>query len=231
MNPLDWIAVSMVLLSLVGLQITPPAGRHAERASAAQVQGLAQSGEADLAMGGTTVCRFANSGQISADERAIAARESVAIAIQRYGLPQHYHGFGLRVGGSADMAELDYFDTRLFWVSAADARLNGAKDAHALADAWRGALDTALQALPSPVPNGWLATTGAPSGQVAVSDGLLADAVACSLDQPAVSAKVNGGIVTLMGQVPDSSTREHVVALVQQLPGVQGVVDQLQVSP
>ncbi|HEY9724730.1 MAG TPA: BON domain-containing protein [Oscillatoriaceae cyanobacterium] len=230
MNPLDWIAVGMFVLTLVGMQITPPIGAHQQRATTAQVQGMAEKGEADLALGGVDVCRFANSGQITADERAIAARQALAIAIGRYDLPKHYHGFGLRVGGSGDLAEIDYFDSRLFYVSAADAHLNGAASAHDLAAHWRDGLDAAIRALPSPVPDGWLATTGAPSGQVHVSDALLADAVSCSLSQPAVSARVDGGIVTLVGQVPDALTRQRVVSLVEQLPGVQGVVDQLQVS-
>jgi hypothetical protein len=235
MNFWDWFTVTMLVLTAVGIEVTPKDfNEPIQRTTAAQSTSEWPSSVAGLAIGGEDVMEFADSGVATAHERAMVARQNLQRAIAHYDLAHKYHPIGLRLSGGKDYTDIYYLDMRLVTVTAADAKAMRAASAHALAESWKKTLDAAFKDLPKPTPEGWVAVTGEIAGATMVSDELLARAAAAAIDyrpgqQVRVSAKA--GMVVLDGTVATESQRRNVVNLAAQLPGARGVIDRLKISP
>lgn len=225
MTGIDWLAAALAIAIIAGAQMTPK-GFDEERPRPAQ--GVTQQGEATLRMGPYAQWRFAGSGELAAEERAIAAKQALRRATLRYELPRNFHPAWLRAAGGGDVWEILYMDTRLFRVTAADARLNGAASAEALARRWRGEVAAALADAPTPMPDGWLAVITRPSGHVAVKDRTL-EAAAAEAMPLAVRVKAVDGVLVLEGVIENETQRRRAVAIARQVPGAADVEDRLQV--
>jgi hypothetical protein len=241
MNGLDWIALLLGLAALLEFSWDGIDGaRGLNRSTPAQMQ-TPRHAEAGLLVGGEVLMRFTDTGVMAAEERAREARMNLRRAVETYGLPTTYLGAALRSGGLGDVAEVAYLDMRITTVSASDATAGGATSVQALAAQWREALDKAIRALPTPVPDGWIvAATGGGGGgagrigRVMVSDETLTTAAAASLNHSRgqrVTATAADGIIRLDGSVAEPADKGRLVRLMRELPGVRGVDDRLSVSP
>lgn len=233
MNWLDWLALSMGLVSLVGGTLEGhDFEQEMNRPTAAQVA-RDQRPTAGVVVGGDVLMRFADSGVVAAEDRAREARVNLRRAVDHFGLPKGYFGPGLRVSGGGDLAELHYLDVRLAIATATDAKANGMGSARELADRWRADLDRAIGKLPQPLPDGWIQTAGKVSGAVLVSDQTLARAAAACLDtRPGqkVTVSAQGGVIVLEGSVATPQAKGRLVRLMKDLPGVKGVDDRITVA-
>lgn len=233
MNWLDWLALSMGLVALVGGSLEgPDFEQELNRPTAAQVA-QAQQASAGVTVGGAVLMRFTDSGVAAAEDRAREARLNLRRAVDHFGLPQGYLAPGLRVTGGGDLAELHYLDVRLAIATATDAKANGLGSARALAERWQADLDRAIRALPQPMPDGWIATAGAIKGTVLVSDETLARAAAACLDaRPGQRVRVSaaGGVLMLEGEVATARDKARLARLMRELPGVRGVDDRVGVT-
>jgi hypothetical protein len=232
MNWLDWLALSMGLVTIVGGTIDGnDLERELNRPSAAQVASN-RPATAGVTVGGDVLLRFADSGVMAAEDRAREARLNLRRAVDHFGLPKGYFGPGLRVVGGGDVAEIHYLDLRLTTATAADAKANGFDSAGALANRWRGDLDKVLRSVPAPLPDNWFATAGKATGAVLVSDETLASVAAASLPGGVGGVRVSavGGVIVLEGQVRSATDKARLVRLMRDVPGAQGVEDKLAVA-
>lgn len=228
MNWLDWLALSMGLVALVGGTLEgSDFEQEMNRPTAAQVAARQQA-TAGVTVGGEVLMRFTDSGVVAAEDRAREARLNLRRAVDHFGLPQGYFGPGLRVSGGGDVAELHYLDLRLAIATATDAKANGMGSARALADRWRTDLDRAIGKLPQPLPDGWIQTAGKVSGAVLVSDQTLARAAAlCLPAKPGqrVTVAAQGGVIILEGSVANPQDKARLARLMKEIPGARGVED------
>lgn len=235
MNFWDWIAVTVLVLTAVGIEVTPKDyNEPVQRTTTAQAAADWPSSVASLAIGGETTMEFTDSGVATAHERATIARQNLQRAIAHYDLANKYHGIALRLVGGNDYTDIYYLDMRLVTVTASDAKAMRAPSAKALAETWKKELDAAFKQLPKPTPDGWIAVTGEVAGATMVSDDLLARAAAAAIDyRPGQQVRVSAqaGMVVLDGTVATDTQRKRLVSLAGQLPGARGVVDRLQVGP
>ena len=228
MNPFDWVVVAILGITLLGAQLAPDSYQQELQAPAeAQVA----TGDAGLSVGGVVVARFADSGSVTAIERAISARQQLRRAISHHRLAERYHGFALRLSGG-EVVQLHYMDLLVLTVTAADARLNGASSARELAERWKQALDAQLQDVPAPLPDAWVATTGGGGGGGAmVTESTLSRTVAGALSGAGgVRVEAAGSRVILSGIVASQAERQRVVALVREVPGVREVEDRMRLA-
>ncbi len=233
MNWVDWLALSMGLVSLLGGTLEGhDFEQEMNRPTAAQVA-APQKPTAGVTVGGDVLMRFTDSGVVAAEDRAREARLNIRRAVEHFGLPNGYFGPGLRVSGGGDLAELHYLDVRLAIATTTDAKANGFTSARALADRWRHDLDRAITKLPLPLPDGWIATAGRISGAVLVSDQTLARAAAACLDtRPGQRVKVSaaGGVIVLEGEVATARDKARLARLMRDLPGCRGVDDRVGIT-
>lgn len=227
MNPFDWVVVAILGITLLGAQLAPDSYQQELQAPAeAQVA----TGDAGLSVGGVVVARFADSGSVTAIERAVSARQQLRRAISHHRLADRYHGFALRLSGS-EVVQLHYMDMLVLTVTAADARLNGVSSARELAERWKQALDAQLQDVPAPLPDSWLATTGGGGGGAMVTESTLSRTVAGALSGAGgVRVEAAGSRVILSGMVASQAERQRVVALVREVPGVREVEDRMRLA-
>lgn len=239
MNGLDWIALSLGLVALAGLTFDgTDMARGLNRSTPAQVK-AARKADAGLVVGGEMIMKFTDSGVLAAEDRAREANLNLRRAIQTWGLPRGFIGPALRGGGLGDVAEIAYLDLRIATVTAADAKAAGAASPQALAAQWRDSLDKAIRALPSPMPDGWIASApgtgggGGGRGRVLVSDETLSAAAAASLDFRVgrrVTVTATDGVIRLEGTVANTLEKGRLVRQMRDLPGVRGVDDRLSVG-
>ena len=233
MTPLDWLALSLGLITIVGLQISPK-NRNAEmnRTTPGQVASGRISSTATVTMGGRPLWRLAGSGVQTGLERAMVARQNLQAAIAQDDLLHHFFPVGLRLGDGGDFVTVNYFDLRLVSATVADERLNGAKSVADLALQWKATLDRGLRMLPDPLPDAWLAVEPGLGGAITmVADDTLERTAAALLPDGGVSVEAAGGVLILSGAVNSDHERKRLVHLAGQIPGAMGVEDRLTVQP
>lgn len=234
MNFYDWLALTILVLTGIGVEVTPKDfNEPVQRTTAAQSATDWPSSLTGLAIGGDTLLEFTDSGVATGHERAVVARQNLQRAIAHYDLAHHYMPIGLRLVGGKDFMDIYYLDLRLVTVTASDAKAHRAASAEALAKTWKQEIDGALKDLPHPLPDGWIAVTGDVAGATMVSDELLARAAAMAIDfRPGQEVRVSAkaGMVVLDGRVATEAQRRKVVSLAGQIPGARGVVDRLKVG-
>lgn len=234
MNFFDWLALTMLVLTAIGIEVTPrDFNEPVQRTTAAQSADEWPSSLSGLAIGGDVLMEFTDSGVATAYERATVARQNLARAIAHHDLAHRYVPIALRLVGGKDYTDIYYLDLRLVTVTASDAKAHRAASARALAETWKQALDEALADLPHPLPDGWIAVTGEVAGATLVSDELLARAAAMAIDfRPGQEVRVSAkaGMIVLDGRVASEAQRRKVVGLAGQIPGARGVVDRLKLG-
>ena len=233
MNWLDWLALSMGLVTLLGGTLEGSGfDQELTRPTAGQLASQAQP-TAGVTIGGDVLLRFTDSGVHAAEERARETRMNIRRAVEHFALPKGYLGPALRVSGAGDVAEIHYMDFRLVLATGADAKANGFPSARALADRWRGDLDRTLRVLPQPLPDGWIGSAGRITGTVLVSDETLARAAAACLDaRPGrrVRVSASGGVIVLEGEVATARDKARLARLMREVPGCRAVDDRVGVT-
>jgi hypothetical protein len=224
----------MMLTTMIGAQVTPQDyNSEMVRTTPAQSESQRSGAVAGVAIGGKLVFQLADSGLSMAEERAIETRENLNRAIFHYDIAHKYLPIGLRTDGRGSYVELYYFDLRLATATAADAKAAGLDSAEKLVNVWKGDVDRSFRALPKPMVDGWIATTGSVAGTTMISDDTLAGTASSIIGYtPGAQVKLTAkaGVILVEGVVASDAQRGRIIRTLKRLPGVRGVQDRLEVS-